>query len=219
MYVKQAVEHKNGILDLSGLLMINENHMTQFAAWTREAPVILHPGIKTIVMCQNVNINSYEWIKSFPNAKILSIWYSNTLSERVIKEIVSYLPKLESLEFHSCFNITGRCLIHISKLKLLNKLIIDYPRISCSQNIFSTIISPKDWEQIDNSSLELLMINTDNLTMNFVHYITKSFKNLSRFMMSQAVLQNVHTNMYSGFEKESIIFQSFENPKKWIPVE
>ncbi len=199
---KKFVEQSMDILDLSGLLMLENRNMKLDKQY---------PAIKTIIIYQNNNITKFDWLSHFPNVNTFSIWYSNTVSDDNVSIITQLCPKLESLEFHSCFNVSARSLISICKLSFINKLMFDNPRMRCQENTFSTVIGPKEWSEIENSSLELLMINSDNLTLDFISYIVSSFKVVNRFVIALAVLDKVRKDMHPGYEKANIIFQAFED--------
>ena len=206
-YLEQSIS--SGTLDLSGLLMISSDNLIFSQESERKAA--LH--IKTIILYQNNKIKSFDWLAQFPNVKTLSIWYFNTLGDNDINQIVNSTPKLESFELHSCFNVTGRCLIPISRLNLLNRLMLDNPRMCCQENTYTTVIGPKEWAKLSNHSLELIMINSDNVTLDFVSYLLTHFKGLTRMVLGLIVLNKIQSNMSNGYEKESVVFQAFENPK------
>ena len=207
-FVIQAADSDKKILDLSGLLMISDKNL--------DLPTLsesVRDQIETIVLYQNSKIQSFDWLSQFLNVKTLSIWYFNMLNDDDIHRITETTPKLESLELHSCFNVTGRCLIPISKLNLLNRLMLDNPRMSCQENTYTTVIGPKEWEKLSNSSLELLMINSDNVTLDFVSYLLTCFQGITRLVCGLIVLNKIKPNMSNGYERESVVFQAFENPK------
>ena len=212
-YVAQAANSEKKTLDLSGLLMISDKNLELELELDVEVSGIGIDQIKTIVLYQNNKIKSFDWLKQFTNLKTLSIWYFNMLSDNDIYQITEATPKLESLELHSCFGLTGRCLIPISKLNLLNRLMLDNPRMSCQENTYTTVIGPKEWAKLSNSSLELIMINSDNVTLDFVSYLLASFKGITRLVLGLIVLNKIKPNMSNGYEKESVIFQAFEDPK------
>ena len=89
----------------------------------------------------------------------------------------------------------------------------DNPRLSCQENTFTTVIGPNEWSEMSNTSLELLMINSDNLTLDFISYLLSSFNIVNRFVIAMAVLEKVRNDMHPGYERESITFQTFEDSK------
>ena len=194
-------------LDLSGMYLID--------------PEVMGSGskrkfnqIKTVILYQNNLVTRFEWILKLPALKTLSIWFSNQLEDNMLENLSAYGKTIQELEFHFCYKLTGRALIEISKLPLLDKLIMDNPVMSCQENTFETVIKPKEWRKIENSSLQLVMINSDNMTVDFIDYMLISFPNVERYVLSDKLIDKLHQDSAHGYEKDEIIFQSFADTSK-----
>jgi hypothetical protein len=172
--------------------------------------------IATIILYQNINLYSFAWIKKFPRANLLSIWMINMVDDKSLESLVGNCTQLETVEIHNCYQVTGRALITLSKLVMLSKILIDNEQLSCQENPFSTVIKREEWQQIENNSspLELLLLNSSNLTLDYIDFVLGSFKHLKKFVMNTIILEKLYKNSYSGSEKEEVIFQSFNDPSR-----
>lgn len=200
-FVKQQTE----TMDLSGFQLICPEILTSAKP---------NKSVTGLILYQNNKITNFEWLTSvLPNLKTLSIWYANMLQN----EDLSSLPSsLQELEFHHCYQLTGRCLITLLSPKMngLNKLVLDNPVMHCQENTFTTVITPNEWATLKNPALELLMLNSDGLTPDFAYYIIKCCPSLKRFVVADLVVDKLYKQTVSGYDKEEVVFQSFMNLKK-----
>lgn len=166
-----------------------------------------------IVLYQNNRFCEFSWLKCFPKVKTLSMWYINTVTNEAIDTLVSSAPSLNTLEFHSCFQLNGRILIPISKLNLLEKLIINYEQCNLQEHTYETVITDDEWSAIHNTGLSVVLIDSLNLTLDFIHFFLKSFKGVDHFIMNEVVLDKLKTNSASGCKdrEEPIMFHSVKD--------
>jgi hypothetical protein len=108
-------------------------------------------------------------------------------------------------------------MIHFGKMTNLEKLILDNPIMSCQENTYSTVIREEEWVAIDNSKMEIVLINSDNLTLDYIDYMVKQFTGLKLFIMGHLVLTKLEENIIGGYdEKDKIIFRSYEDKSSYV---
>ena len=194
----------DGILDLSGFYLLDPRIMRG---------VTQNTHIITVILYQNNKITNFEWLTRIPKLKTLSIWYSNMLENEHLEKLILYAPHIQELELHHCYMLDGKILLPLSKLRLLSKLMFDNRAMIFQKNSFYTVLSVKEWEQIDNSGLELLLIDSENLTPDVTQQILLRFKKINHLIVSETVTKALYDNTLSGYETDKIIIQSKDNPK------
>lgn len=169
-------------------------------------------NITDIILYQNINIYDFSWLEKFVNLSLLSIWFINMIQDEHIETLVGKCNKLTVFEIHHCYQVSGRCLIALSKLPLLSRIIIDNDQLSCQSNPFSTVIKRNEWATIKNNNVEFLMINSNNLTLDYIDFTLKSFMYLKKFVMNDIILDKLYKNSVSGHEDKKdeycVTFQS-----------
>lgn len=205
LWKKFVRQQTTDTMDLSGFLLISQEIM---------ATAKPNKGVSKLIFYQNNKLTNFEWLSVvLPNLKTISIWYGNMLQN----EHLATLPvSLQELELHHCYQLTGRCLLHllIPKMSSLSKLVLDNPIMHCQENTFTTVITPAEWSTLRNPGLTLLMLNSDGLTPDFTYYILASCPMLQRFIVADLVVDKLFKQTISGYDKEEIIFQSFMNVNK-----
>lgn len=203
-YCKQDAD----VLDLSGLFLLSPKVIEDTAIFSKK--IFSHTQV---ILYQNNQFNKFGWLKHFPHIKILAMWYITTVTNDDIDLLVESAPNLETLEFHHCFQLNGRILIPISTLVRLDKLIINYERCDLQKEIFETIIKDNEWELIKNTNMSVVLIDSHNLTLDFIDFFLKSFKGINHFIMNKMVLDKLKNNSADGFKdrEEPISFHSSED--------
>lgn len=202
-----TADSQKDCLDLSGFYVLDPKVIIDTATMYKQDQVVMY---------QNNRFNSFEWLKYFPNIKILSMWYINTLLDEHIDALVQAAPGLNTVEFHYCYQLTGRILIPLGRLNLLEKLVINNERCDLQKLAYETVITDKEWEQIDNNSLSLVIINSHNLTLDFIHFFLKSFHGVHNFIMNELVLKKLQDNSADGSKdrEEPVSFHSIQDTKQ-----
>lgn len=199
-FVRGAKDQK---LDLSGFQTVEHDILVSAKP---------NKKINTLILYQNNRITTFEWVaKIIPNVRTISVWLSNTFNDDVVKNLVDNVPLIQEFEAHHCYAVTGRCLIDLLRLKLLNKLMLDNATLKCQENTFGTVIKDDEWSGIMCESLSLALINSDNFTPDFADYLLKSCPNMAHLVISDKVLEKLHQSTLSGHEKDEIVFQSFHD--------
>lgn len=208
LFRKYAGQSKKN-LDLSGLLFLEEEVILQAG----DGSPFRH---EEVTLYQNHRLTDFNWMSRFPDMNILSIWYNSHIKDAAIDNLARNGTKLEILEFHNCNRLTGRIMIPISTMPMLDKLIIDNQKCQLHEELQETVISNKEWEELENNSLTLLFINSLNLTLDFINFVVMSFKAITTFYMDEAVLAKLEKNSSSGGKdkEDPILFRSIQNQKQ-----
>lgn len=204
-YTEQLKNNNVEVLDLSGFFFFKPR-------------VIIEANKKynftTVLLNQNVNINSLNWLFYFPQVNIVSLWYLNSLEDDHLKGINNYCPLVTTLEFHQCPNISGRSLLHLFKMKVLENLIIDNDKaiFHDHNNLKETVITDKEWSSVDlNKSIKHLLINSTNLTRDFIKPLLSKVYYLEHFIMNDTILVQLQKNSSSGHSDRVVKFHSEQN--------
>lgn len=195
-------------LDLSGLFILDPKVIEDAALLGK-----VKFEQTEVVLYQNNKFNKFAWLKHFPKVKTLTLWYINQVKDEDINELVASAPGLEILEFHYCFQLTGRIMIPISTLPVLDKLVINYDKCQLHELAYETVIKDDEWKQIRNRSLTVALIDSHNLTLDFIDLFLKSFTCLKHFIMDEMVLAKLEKNSADGNQDhiEPVTFHSTKN--------
>ena len=199
-YMKQQKDH----IDLSGFFLL-------------EPQVLIDAGVKgsqdQIIINQNNRFYNFEWLKLFPKLKVLSIWYVNMLQDEHVGQIAKTAPNLNTLELHNCYQVTGRALIPLFGMHLMEKLIFNNEKCSLQESGLETVITDEEWMQINNASLNILLIDSHNLTLDFIDLVLKRITGLKHFIMNEIILEKLRKNSASGCDddREPVTFHSASN--------
>jgi len=203
LFLKYAEQNTNR-LDLSGFFLLEPTVILQTDKFPH-TEIVLH---------QNNRFYQFQWLESFPSLKILSMWYINMLDDSGVSSITAH--PIETLEIHGCPQVTGRSIIPLSKMPKLEKLVISNRQTLLQENAYETLIKESEWREIDNSSLKVLLLDSYNLTLDFIDYICKSFTGLEHFIMAEAVLEKLRRGSSSGYLDEKIVFHSANDIKNVV---
>ena len=199
-------EHR---LDLSGLHLLEPSVMLEAGGM---GAAFHH---KEIVLFQNIKVIDFEWLQYFPNCNLMSVWYSNDLEDEHVQSLATHGKALDTVEFHYCQGLTGRVLMPLSTLPVLDKLIINYNQCVLQESLHETVITEEEWKSMENNTLSLLLLNSHNLTLDFIDYVLRSFTTMTRFVMDEKVLQKLEKNSADGLKdkEEPITFCSVQDIK------
>jgi hypothetical protein len=195
----------------------SENETVNLTGFYTLTPrVIIEAGVRweqiqTIVMNANEQLNSnLNWLFYFPQLKTLTIWNSE-ITDAALTNIARYAPNLTIFEVHQCPQITGRCLIELAKMPRLNKIIIDNELCRLQDTTYETVISNEEWGLIKSETIDTLFINSANLTLDFIDFCLKSFRQITNFIMHELVLRKLEKHSRSGHTEHKISFHSAVN--------
>jgi hypothetical protein len=206
-YVKQS--QSSTILNLTHNYSVTSSILNQVSS----------SKITQLIINQNFQIDDFQWLKNFPNLKLLNFWYDHRIEQSHIEQICSILPDLEVLNIHYCCRINIRVLIPILKLKNLQKLAIDDPYFWCQKSVHELFILPLEWKNLDCTSLQKIALNSKNLTMDVADYILTACPNIQQFIVDDDILKMVTKNIITGYkENEVLAFHSWQNPQKGFQI-
>lgn len=188
-YIKQNPKR----LDLSGFYLLEPQVLMDTAVWGK-----MKFTQEEVVLYQNNRFHKFEWLKHFPKIKTLTMWYINQVKDSDIDVLVQSAPSLQILEFHYCFQLTGRVLIPVSKLPVLDKLILSNTQCSLQETTYETVITDKEWSALENSSVTVALIDSHNLTLDFIDFFLRSFKTVEHFIMNEIMLGKLQKNSADG---------------------
>jgi hypothetical protein len=200
LWERYIFEHRDGRLDLSGFTMLEPDILQSKPMSYRE-----------LVLYQNNLINSFSWLGCIKGLKTLSIWFNNSIQDTDIAAIAEAVPMLEVFEVHSCMSLTGRALLPLSQMRMLNKLVINNTGCRWQEKSYETVIRDQEWEAIDNTNLQVLLIDSYNLTLDVIAFILRAFKALQNFIMCPEMLEKLDKNSAPGYLDEKVTFHSAEN--------
>lgn len=202
---KQLITERDESLDLSGLTFLNPR-------------VIIEAGVKpthrTLIINQNLNLcSSINWIFYFSNLNTLTIWNSD-IKDEALNGIAKFGYGLITLEFHACPNISGRIIPHVMKLPILENLIIDNTTaiFHPEKSLLCSCLTDEEWDTVQpNTSIRQIVINSANLTRDFIKPFIARLKGLEHFVMHDIVMRQLEKNSASGYEEQKIVFHSQDN--------
>lgn len=205
-YAKQNTKQ----LDLSGLFILEPKVIEDTAVLGK-----VKFEHEEVVLYQNNRFHKFGWLKHFPKIKTLALWYINQVQNDDIPLLVESAPTLEVLEFHYCFQLNGRVILPISKLDRLDKFILNYEQCELQELAYETVIKDEEWEAIENNSLTVALIDSFNLTLDFIDLFLKSFTNLKHFIMNEIILDKLQKNSSDGVKdrEEPVSFHSVKDTK------
>lgn len=191
-------------LDLSGFISLDDSIIIEAG--------IRYDHISTIVtnMNNNLFVGGCNWLCYFPMLTTLTVW-STDITDDNLKNISEHAPNLTIIEFHQCTQLTGRCLIELAKLPQLTNIVLDNETCKLQETTFETVIKDDEWKQIKSDTITTLFINSGNLTLDFIDFSLKSFKQISNFIMHELVLKKLEKHSRSGHTEHKISFHSSSN--------
>lgn len=166
-----------------------------------------------VLFLQNIQFTNLTWLRHFKKLKCLSFWYCYQLKNKHFELICRLLPDLESLNVHNCYQVNNRILVPTLQMKKLIRLCLDNRVMICQTNVYQGVVTNKEWEVLNNHSIEYLSINSDNLTNDVIDYIIKACHGLKKFLVNTLILKRLKPEIVEGYSQEKITFQSNEDIK------
>jgi hypothetical protein len=200
---KHFIADAGNELDLSGFYFLHPRVIIEAA--------VKAPQVDTIIVNQNMLLcDSFSWLFYFPNLNALSITYS-PITDQSLERINKYAPELVLVDINHCLNITGRCLLELTKCSGLEEIVINGDNCKMQENKFETVITDEEWKTLSSGSLTSLEIDSTNLSMDFINYCLKSFHCLTRFIVNPTILQKLEKTARSGHSDQRVYFYSSED--------
>lgn len=199
-----ASRSKEEALDLTGLYFLNPRVIIEAG---------VRPDFTTVILNQNMNFSEINWLFYFPKVHTVTIWNLDITDDK-INNIAKFAPKLVTLEFHNCSNISGGVIPHVMKLPMLENLIVDNTSaiFHPEGSLHHTSLTDEQWEQVeDNYSIKQVLINSANLTRDYIKPFLGKLKGLQHFVMHDIVMRQLEKNSASGYGERKIVFHSQDN--------
>jgi hypothetical protein len=127
-------------------------------------------NVTTMIIYNNYFLRDFEWCKSVKHIKCLDIINQTHYINQSITRIINELTELRTLRIHMSPQITIRCLMDIYKSKL-TEVSLNYEGMVCQPNAYSGLISENEWLLMENTTIERLLLNSTNLSLDIIDYI------------------------------------------------
>ena len=208
--LKKFIEQSGDVLNLTHNYSVTPQLLAQSG---------MNAKITQLIMHQNFQIDDFDWLKNFPNIKLLNFWYNHRIEYKHIEQMCEVLPNLEVFNLHACCRVNLRIVLPLLKLNNIQKIAIDDPQFWCQKSIHELFILPNEWRNVYNPSLQKLAINSKNLTLDIVDYLLTACPNLQQVLVDEDILTMIGRNIIAGYEKENLLtFHSWQNPQKGLQI-
>lgn len=160
----------------------------------------------------NIKLKKYEWINHFKSLSLLNICNMAFINDKDIESICGLCADLKTLNIMNCRNVDIGC---VKSLGNINKLVLFDDNMVCQPNVYSSVLSEKEWNSINNIKLETFIILSDNLSLDNIDYFNNAFKNLKYLTISNKVFENLKKNIiYDDITNKDKIYIININGKK-----
>jgi hypothetical protein len=205
---KSFVKSREGdVLDLSGFYFLTSRVIVEAG--------IKVDTIKTVVLSQNIELDSINWLFYFPCVNTVTIWNCD-IEDGALAGIQKYGRGIQTLEFHNCANISGRVIPHVLEMPLLENLIIDNTSaiFHPEGSLHRTSLTDEEWAKVTiNTSIRQVLINSANLTRDFIKPLLGVLSGLEHFIMHEVVMRQLEKNSSGGDGTRKIVFHSQDDLK------
>lgn len=163
----------------------------------------VYPNIKKLLICNNIRITKFNFIKNFPNLESISLWDMPQIKN---ENVLIISDTLTEIQFHHCS-------INLEIFKYLNnmnfkKIVINQSKFTCNINKHQNLLSDEDWANLNYNNLNEIYINSKDLTLETMDYVIRTFKKLNLFVINDIMFDTFKRNTKSGCEPEEIVIQS-----------
>ena len=166
-----------------------------------------------MVLSQNLGFRNLAFYKLCTGLEITSLWYMPHLKDDMLAPLTQ-LGSLNTVEFHHCPALTGRALLTLASISTLKRLIFNEANMAIQLHGSATVISEEEWRTLRNVSLEILLLDSDNLTLDFIHYVLQSFPRLQHFLMGAHILGKLERDSRGGRETDVVTFHMATDHKQ-----
>jgi len=179
------------------------------------------PQIHSLTINQNFRLSNFEWLAtSFPNLRQLDLVNQASLTLEGVNRICQACPKLHEFSLHYCPQVNIRILLDILKLPQVQKVCLNQIDLICQTNPYSGLVGPNEWLEIECPSLEKLLINSTNLTLDVIDYLMPVCPNLKRLVIHPTIAEKLRTNVIEmgdelGLEKTTELIVAGLNNKQF----
>ena len=155
--------------------------------------------INKLILNENFQIRDFKWCQSnwTQNLNWIEIANMPHFIDASLEKIFDSLPKLSKFYVHFCPQVTIRCLKALLKRDQLNMISLNCPSMICQPNAYSSLISEEEWNVMGNRSVEKILINSTNMSLDLIDYIRNCCKNLKYLVLDEKIFNDVRQNLGS----------------------
>lgn len=203
-FVGHCATKADGTLDMSGMYSLSPRVV--FTAGVRDE------RIHSVLMNYNNAFTNTQFLFYFPGIKTFSAWYLQSMSDEGLENLSKVAPNLETVEFHSCPQLTGRVFLFTGGLKKLKNLVLNNQGMKFQPTMHEMVIEGEEsWERVKNVSLTTLLVDSGNFTRDFMKELLPRLPLLSKCIVHKDVLNDLRSNTREGYEVETVAFLNVDN--------
>lgn len=135
---------------------------------------------------------------------------SNNLTYLVVK----FDSGLEKVSVHYCPRVDVRGLLPVLRSSRISSCVFDNQGMVCQPNPYSGLIKDEEWKKIRNYSLETVLINSTNLSLDVVDYLNKSCVVLKNLIICDQVYQEIRKNLFGESDARKLSISSIGTLKR-----
>jgi hypothetical protein len=162
--------------------------------------------ITEVILSRNFNITDFVCLRKFPNLSRLLIHDCPQITDSTI--FFDESNKIDIIEFHNC-SVTLKLFTFIYLYNF--KEIIITGDFETKENETVLLVKNAQWKNISNSTVEKIVINDSNISIDVIDYLLISFTNVKFFIISPMVYENVNKYASSGINNQDVIFIDVTN--------
>lgn len=191
------LKSKDGHLDLSYNFEISSEDLNSWEPKNK----IVQLTLNTCFQLDNFSWIKKDWAKNLTHLNLINIPQLTNLN---VEFIGVECNNLEQLQIFYCSQINIRLILGLAKHPNLKTLSLYDPNLVTQPNKYSGLIQDKEWEFLRNYKLEKLLINSDNLSLDVIDYLIKTFSKLSTLIINPTKCKELHKNIMPGFSQDMI---------------
>lgn len=183
------------LLDLSFNYIVTADHLEN---WTPSGEV------QKILFNTCFQINKFSWAGAewTKNVKSLELINIPQVTNQNIEYLVVKIENLEELMIHYCPQINIRVILGAMKPNKLKVICLNDAGLPVQPNQYAGLITDAEWELFRNYSVEQLLINSGNLSLDVIDYLKISCCHLKTLIISDQKYQELRQNMVPGLKKD-----------------
>jgi hypothetical protein len=188
---KAWLPEQQGSLDLGNMFWLSPEGIFEMT------PHMNGDNITTITLNQNFNLTNYGWLQDFPKIQQITLINLPELDDIGFSDLRNDLPtSINDVTIHFCQKLTMRIMLDLLALPNLEVLCINNSKMVCQPNAYSGVIGETEWKVLSPAtSLNKLLINSGNLSMDALSYMLPFCPNLERLVLHPTVYETLAKNI------------------------
>jgi len=188
------------VLDLSFNYAVTTDHLENWVPSGEGGPKKLL--LNTCFQINKFSWTGAEWVKSVKTLEMINI---PQVTNQNIEYLVVKIPDLEELMIHYCPQINIRVILGAMKPNKLKVICLNDAGLPIQPNQYAGLITDAEWELFRNYSVEQLLINSGNLSLDVIDYLKISCTRLKTLIICDAKYQELRQNMVPGLKSDDQI--------------